>query len=447
MNDWFEAEQRGERAQQLTESQRWVEALAEIEAALAINPQNARWQANRGYLLEQLDQVEEAVEAYESALELEPGDPDIAVALGAALTRLGRFARALAVFEDVAKTYPDYEPAYCHRIEAYAELGRHDRAEEMFYLAQQLDDECPSCFFHIGDSLAARGQTERAVFCWERVLELDPDYVGVNRRIAQALRSQGRLDQAREYLLREIRDDPGDTDLLCELASLALESGQVAVATAKYAQILELEPEHVEARFSLGELWLMRGRPGRALKCFEAVEKALDDRTEVPGLARRMGEALSQLGRLAEAREHLVRAVGQEDAYSKTLMLLGNCLLASKKPAEAANWFRKAIAIDADNPFAHHSLGICLFQTDRHALGVGHCLEALRHKPDFVVAMYNAAVASVHLGRWREARALLRRALQQDSANASVRELANKLWWYRLRGYVGRLARLLRLAR
>ena len=38
MNEWFEAEQRIERAQELTESQRWAEALAELEAALAINP-------------------------------------------------------------------------------------------------------------------------------------------------------------------------------------------------------------------------------------------------------------------------------------------------------------------------------------------------------------------------------------------------------------------------
>ena len=61
MNDWFEAEQRVERAQQLSESQRWEEALTELDAALAINPNNATWHAHRGYLLEELDRWEEAV--------------------------------------------------------------------------------------------------------------------------------------------------------------------------------------------------------------------------------------------------------------------------------------------------------------------------------------------------------------------------------------------------
>ena len=175
MNEWFDAEQRVERAQQLSESQRWVEALAEIEVALTINPNNATWHAQRGYILEELDQCEEAVRAYERAQDLEPGDRDVSVALGVALIQLGRNARAVEIFEGLARAHPDFEAAYCHRIAAYAELGLHDRAEEMFYLAQELDDCCPHCFFHIAVSLLTRGQTERAIYCWERVLELASD--------------------------------------------------------------------------------------------------------------------------------------------------------------------------------------------------------------------------------------------------------------------------------
>ena len=73
MGDWFEAEQRLERTQQLFESQRWAEALAELEAALSINPGKASWHAQHGFLLEELDRLEEAVGAYTRSLELEPG--------------------------------------------------------------------------------------------------------------------------------------------------------------------------------------------------------------------------------------------------------------------------------------------------------------------------------------------------------------------------------------
>jgi len=62
MNDWLEAEQRVERAQQLSESHRWAEALTELDAALAIHPTNALWHAQRGYLLEELDRTDRQYE-------------------------------------------------------------------------------------------------------------------------------------------------------------------------------------------------------------------------------------------------------------------------------------------------------------------------------------------------------------------------------------------------
>ena len=445
MNDWFEAEQRVERAQQLTELQQWVEALAEIDAALTINPHNAAWHAHRGYILDELDRVDEAAEAYERALGLEPGDRDVAIALGIALTRRGRLARALEVFENIAKTYPDFEPAYCHRIHIYAELGRHDQAEEMFYLAQELDDECPHCFFSIGVSLAVRGITDRAIYCWQRVLELDPDYVGVNRRIGQAYRSQGKLDRAREYLVLELRSDPGNTDLRYELAGLALEMGQVDTAAERFAQIVELDPGHLEAHFALGKIWLRQGLTKRALRCFEAVEGALEDEEHLPDFARWIGEALFRLERFDEACRRLKFAATQNDSDPDVLMLLGNSLLGARKHAEATDCFRKLLALDAHNPFAHHNLGVCLCQMGQHPAGLDHCLQAIRLKPDYLVAMYNATIGHIQLGRWREARAMLRRALRHDPQNEALQHLSKRLWRYRLQYYLTRALAVLRL--
>ena len=445
MNDWFEAEQRVERAQQLTELQQWVQALAEIDAAVTINPNNAAWHAHRGYILDELDRVEEAAEAYERALELEPGDRDVAVALGIAFTRRGHLPRALEVFENIAKIYPDFEPAYCHRIHIYAELGRHDRAEEMFYLAQELDDECPHCFFSIGVSLAVRGITDRAIYCWQRVLELDPDYVGVNRRIAQAYRSQGKLERAREYLVLELRNDPGNTDLLYELGGLALEMGEVDAAAAKFAQITELDPGHLEAHFALGKIWLRQGSVGRALDCFEAIEGSLEDEEHLPDFARWVGEALFRLERFEEACKRLKEAAALDASDADVLMLLGNSLLGAKRQAEATDCYRKLLAIDARNPFAHHNLGVCLCQVGQHPAGLEHCLQAIRLKPDYVVAMYNAAIGHIQLGHWREARAMLRRALRHDPRNETLRRLARRLWRYRLRYYLSRVFAALRM--
>lgn len=433
MNDWLEAEQRVERAQRLTESEKWGEALAELDAALAINPNNATWHAQRGMLLEELERWEEASEAFETSRSLDPSDPEVSVALGQMLVRSERLAKALAVYDQLAQRYPDYEPAYCFRIHILSELGRHEQAEEMFYLAQELDESCPRCFMYMGGSLAARGEFERAIYCWERVLELDADSFGVNRRIGQAYRSQGDLETARDYFLREMRDDPGNTDLLFELADMMLESGQVAMAAAKLTHILELDPDHVRANYALGKIWMLRGQMDKAQEHLLAADTLSTGNTRPSGLDILLGENFFQLGQFDESQECLTRALERSPVHIEAHIIRGNCLLATDKPEKAADSFRRVLAVEANHAFAHHQLGVSLYRTGDYRAGLSHCREALRIKPDFSAALSTSAIGHLRLGEWRNARKMLRKALQYDPQNADLQRLLKRLWWFRIR--------------
>jgi tetratricopeptide (TPR) repeat protein len=435
MNDWFEAEQRVERAQQLSESHRWEEALTEIEAALDINPNNASWHAQHGFLLDELGRTGDAVDAYERSIALEAGDEDIGMALGEALTRLGRFARALEVLDDLARQNPSFEPAYCHRIAVYTELGRHDQAEEMFYLAQDLAPECPHCFFNIGVSLAARGQMPRALYCWQRVLELDPSYEGVRLRIAQAFRAQGKLEEAQEFLLAERREAPGNTDLLYELAELAIEAEDFSAAETRYSEIIELTPEDIDAHFARGQLLLRMDEPAPALGCFQQV-LTLSNPPPIHDFDRSLGEANLRLGRLDKARQCLSRAAQNNPSDIASHMLLGDCLMAMERCGEAADEFRRALSIDTGNAPAHFHLAVCLFREGRCDDGLRHCLDALRHDPGYAPPMHRAILAYLHLGRWADARQMLRRALRHQPDDRTLAEIAGGVWRFRLQFYV-----------
>lgn len=438
MNEWFEAEQRVERAQQLSESHCWEEALAEIEAALEINPHNASWHAHRGYILDELDRCAEAAEAYERSLELEPGDREISLAYGADLAKLRKYTHALAVFAELSRQYPDFEPAYCQRVAIYADLGRHGQAEEMFYLAQELEPECPHCFFNIGNSLAQRGQTDRALYCWERVLNIDPEYPGVRQCIALAYRAQGKLLEAHEYLLAELRDDPGNSDILFDLAELALESGRPAAAAAKLAQIIELDPSYWQAHLGLGKLLLERGEAARAIEHFRLAEATVDGDGDRE-LQARMGEAYLRLGDYDQARQCLEAAVDEKSPSVSALMVLGNCYLAMGKVGRAEECFRRVLALENTNPFAHHNLAVCLFQSGNYKAGLNHCLESLRHKPGYGMAMQKAVIAYVRLGQWREGRRMLKKALKNQPDSRVLRRLSRWWWVYRFNHLIGSL--------
>ena len=174
MNEWIDAEIRAERALELSESQRWDEALTELDAALAINPEESDWLVQRARILDELERYEEAVEAYAEARRREIDSPELSTRLGVDLIRVGRYAEAVCLFEELAHERPEHEPAYCHRIAAYTRMGEHDLAEQMFYLAQQLNEGCPNCFHHLAESLACRGRFAHALYCWQRTLEIAP---------------------------------------------------------------------------------------------------------------------------------------------------------------------------------------------------------------------------------------------------------------------------------
>src|ERR1700712_148210 len=129
MNDWHDAEQRVERAQELFEQQKWSEARELLRAAVAINPYNPAWQFNIGLTLDEMERYGEAIEAYEQALALLPADLESLNHLGIHLPRVGRFQDAIKTFERIEQIDATYEPAYCNRIAAYGELGDHDKAE------------------------------------------------------------------------------------------------------------------------------------------------------------------------------------------------------------------------------------------------------------------------------------------------------------------------------
>src|ERR1700712_2286621 len=101
MNDWNDAEQRVEKAQELFEQHRWQEALEELQAATSINPYNGAWFFNIGLTLDEMDRFEEAIDAYRRALEIDLNDLQSMNHLGVDLHRIGQYDAALSTFAKI----------------------------------------------------------------------------------------------------------------------------------------------------------------------------------------------------------------------------------------------------------------------------------------------------------------------------------------------------------
>lgn len=443
MNDWLDAESRIERVLQLAEAQQWTEALGELEAAIAINPNDPSWHAQRGQILDQIERYDEAIEAYDQALALAPEQLEIETARAIDLIRIGRYEQAVRVLEEVARARPDYEPAYCHRIAAYTRLGRHDSAEEMFYLAQQIDPDCPNCFHHMAESLACRGLLAKAIYCWHRALEIEPGYPQARERIAEAYRAQKQYDKAREFYLLALRHDPGNTDILAELGDLLIEMDDLPAAAAKFQQVIELAPHCERALVMLGLIASQTGDSDRAVACFEAALKLNDN---YPGLRSHLGEAELRRGNHYDALRHLSLALEDDPDDCVGLMAMGNCLFELGRSSEAADYFEHVMDLEPTLAGAHHNLAVCRFLENDFEAGIRHCRDALACDPDNVMVMHKLALACLHLGRWQEAREMIDRGLAADPHHPGLSALPKRFWRLRLRRLLRRGVRRNRLS-
>jgi adenylate cyclase len=113
-----------------TQLRAYDEALAAIDAAIALDPNNADAYANQAYIMHLRGQPEEAVRLIEQAMRLNPRYPALYLEeLGKAQFALERYQAAAATLERVRERNPNMWTTRLFLAGSYAETGRVDEAE------------------------------------------------------------------------------------------------------------------------------------------------------------------------------------------------------------------------------------------------------------------------------------------------------------------------------
>ena len=96
----------------LHDLERYGEALASHERALAVQPDHAAALSNRGVTLHRLGRLDEALASYDRALALQPDYADALVNRGVTLHDLKRFDEALVSYDRAIALRPDHADAH-----------------------------------------------------------------------------------------------------------------------------------------------------------------------------------------------------------------------------------------------------------------------------------------------------------------------------------------------
>ena len=186
-------------------------------------------------------------------------------------------------------------------------------------------------------------------------------------------------------------------------------AGRLDEAAGLFRALLEGEPGHGAALYSLAVIAMRQGRPDEALPLAEAGCAAAP---AFPGMWLARGSALSALGRLPEALASMDQALTLDPDFEEALVNSGVLLRQLLRHKEALERFNRVLLKNPGHVTALANLAIVLteFKQSRQAIGLFERLLQLR--PDYDYGPGLLAYERLHLCDWTDFEPLRERILE-----------------------------------
>ncbi len=112
------------------ESERYNEAMREIDLALALDSKFPEAYNNKGIIYSNLKDYKSAINSYDRALELHPNFTLAYVNKGIAFQKSGNYSSAIDMYTDALAIESDFKPLYLLRSKLYKKIGLYEKALE-----------------------------------------------------------------------------------------------------------------------------------------------------------------------------------------------------------------------------------------------------------------------------------------------------------------------------
>ncbi len=201
----------------------------------------------------------------------------------------GKLPNAISEYEKILKNDAKDLTVANTVGDLYARLGENDKATE--------------CFKTVGDAYASQGFTVKAIAMYKKISKLKPSLESV-LKLAELYTQQGLFNDARAQYL--------------QVAEEFLKAGELDNAVRIFQKILEMDPENVNMRVRLAEVYIRLGKKTEAWQIFSAA-----------------AEAMRSKGSLSGAEEVLQRMLKLDPSNTYALLMQGKNLIESGD-AEAA---------------------------------------------------------------------------------------------------------------
>jgi tetratricopeptide (TPR) repeat protein len=299
------------------------------------------------YIYFQEGRWDKAVEEYKKLLTLDPEDINTHNMLGDVYVKKGAFREA---YEEYAKVVADL-----------TSRGQADKATIVNKKIASIDTDALPPEARAKQSLIKRtlkaeiameqGDTQTAIEAFGEVLKLDPENIGLYSKLAELLVSKGKIAEAvQQYAV---------------MGAAYLKNRLYKKAQEAFQKILELDPNQVEARINLAQIFIKQGSESDAKKEFLTVaeiylrQNDLDrakqfaqKSVELKGIEAYfiLGQVLFKRKQFAEAKTEFDNLLRFKVNHVGGLTYLGLVFLELNQLDKASEHFNKAQKLDKENP-------------------------------------------------------------------------------------------------
>ncbi len=339
------------------------EAVAPLEQAARLAPQNAAAKMLLGNAYVAADRAEEGLAALRAA---DPGQ--FFTQYGTAYAHLSLYhnEEAAAAFTAALRIQPNSPEALAGLGSAYTRLLRYREADDAF--ARALAAKSDSIDALLGRSVLYyyQGQYAKLVQTAQEAARLAPQNAGVQTMLGAALATTGDMAGGTRAAREAARLDPENYWPRHVLGFILVREDKPKEALAEAQTAARLKPNYPETQNLLAYVLNQLGRHEEALAAAQVALRHRHEPADEGWAYYNAATAQEKLGRAEEARASFGAAIKAYNQAGRTLdpddlYLMGNAYLRLEQDPAAVKAFQQAINVRPNFAQARYNLGVAYF--------------------------------------------------------------------------------------
>ncbi len=368
-------------------------ALATIEAALKVQPDDEGFLVRRGVILsEHLGDDDRAIDAFKQALTHSTDSWSANVGLALSYARNNDPDEARAAIREARERGKDSALAHAEIGRCYIELEDYDKAIEVTRQAIRMDKHQHGAYVTLGYAFQMKERLDEAIDAYDNAIELAPTIAAPYVHLSRIHLDRGNVTAALDAARSAVEFAPRNAEARARLADTLLASGDPSRAETEAEEGVELDPTNgwnyvylarARSRQNNLEGALEAAREGtRRAPTLAATFRELarihalrGDRTDAIAAHRRfvnvdrepdakvrhplaLAQLYETLGDRKAARREFEAAAKADPEHLEATLGVGRMALQTADPDGAIEWFTKVVALDDTHARAHALLGI-----------------------------------------------------------------------------------------